>query len=373
MSANSATRTIVPMRWQHPFYAATAAFVGASSIPVARCLRKTNGVNPNGLSDPDWYEEQHQHIALGLPLIEEAKQGWWHEVTRRLRQNSEDANSSDTSNGCTLLHLASAAGRRRLVEELLDFGAQASPRDLMGRTPLHHCAEHGSESVAMTLANGGANVNEQDNTGASALSIAARLGHVRLVRWLCTRPELQPCSPDRYGATALHKAVSFGQFACVEALCADRRVRACIDQPVYAPTVPDSYQALTGGESALHLACLHTYTFHHQMHTKIARVLLATGADPNVTTAAGQNACHCAAAAGNTAIVRELSKCGRVRPESWTARDEAGRTPVELARPHGSAMLSALPPAAHRTHERPAAASRGEGEGAALEEERTAS
>ena len=328
--------------------ASAASCVSYCALQSHCMKRKASSSNPHGLTDADWYEEQAQHIALGLPLVEEARQGWWHEVTRRLRNNGEDVNTRDPADGSTLLHLASADGRRRLVEELLERGAAAGAKDAKGRTPLHHCAEHGSESVAATLVQGGASINEQDDTGATALAIAARLGHVRLVRWLCGRAELEPCESDRYGVTALHKAVSFGQLGCVEALCADRRVRACIDQRVGTPTVPSSYVARTGGESALHLACAHTYTFHHKMHTRIARTLLAAGADPNATNAAGQNCCHCAAAAGNVAILRELASSGRVTHEAWSARDGQGRRPCDLAEPHGARALEALPKSAMR-------------------------
>jgi len=220
--------------------AAAGAVVAVAARSVDCKPLKRNGSNPNGLNDPEWYEEQNEHIKLGLPLVEEARQGWWHEVTRRIRQNGEDPNAQDPIDGVSLLHVASQDGRRRLVEELLHRGAAADVRDRKGRTPLHCCAEHGSESVAATLVHVGGvgvNVNDQDDTGASALSIAARLGHVRLVRWLCSLAELKPCEPDRYGVAALHKAVSFGQLGCVEALLTDRRVRACIDQPVGQPTV----------------------------------------------------------------------------------------------------------------------------------------
>ena len=128
-------------------------------------------------------------------------------------------------------------------------------RDVKGRTPLHCCAEHGGETVAATLCEAKcglvADVNEQDETGATALSIASRLGHVRLVRWLCHREELRPWDVDRYGVAALHKATSFGQLACVEALVADKRVRENIDQRVGRPTVPDEYVAKTGGEALI--------------------------------------------------------------------------------------------------------------------------
>ena len=54
-------------------------------------------------------------------------------------------------------------------------------------TPLLHCAEQGSPEVAGTLKRFGSDVNEQDDTGATALTIAARMGHLRLVRWLLVR------------------------------------------------------------------------------------------------------------------------------------------------------------------------------------------
>ena len=125
-------------------------------------------------------------------------------------------------------------------------------------------------------------------TGACALAIASRLGHARLVRWLCSRSDLRPNEPDRYGVCALHKAVSFGQTACVEALLLDGRV--AVDQRCAAPTVPDSFAARSGGETALHLAAAHTYTFHHQQHHRIARMLLRAGADPRLANSAGKTA-----------------------------------------------------------------------------------
>ena len=99
-----------------------AAAAALSSCGLTDC-RAANAANPHGLNDAEWYAAQHAHISLGLPLVEEARQGWWHEVTRRLRSNGEDVNACDPRDGTTLLHLACREGRRRLVEELLSLGA----------------------------------------------------------------------------------------------------------------------------------------------------------------------------------------------------------------------------------------------------------
>ena len=208
--------------------ASSAASIAAASAHcslASSCEQRPNH-NPAGLPDPEWYEQQNAHILLRLSLVEEARQRWWHEVTRRLRDKNagEDVDEQCPKSGETLLHIAAAAGKRKLVEELLEtHGATCTLRDRRGRTPLLCSAEHGSEVVAATLvSNGHADVNEADSSGASAMAIAARLGHVRLVRWLLTRKELrEPLQRDIYGTHALHKAVSFGQVACVEALLAD--------------------------------------------------------------------------------------------------------------------------------------------------------
>ena len=281
-------------------------------------------------NDKEWYEAQHAHQQLGLSLCEEAALGVWNEVTRRYRLG-ESVNASADREGRTVLHHAAMAGKRLIVEELVAHGAESKP-DRLGRTPLHSAALAGHASVATTLiALGAAEANEQDASGWTALHHAAQYGHLQVTRALLDEPTLEPSRRDAYGVTPLHKAVSFGHAAVVAALVADRRVE--VDRPIGTPTVPEAYAAQTGRETALHLAASHTYHFNHTRHTRIARLLLDGGADPNARCGEGLTAAHRAARAGNLGVLRELRACGgRV---DWGALDPRGRTPTELARLHG--------------------------------------
>ncbi|KAL1522058.1 hypothetical protein AB1Y20_021702 [Prymnesium parvum] len=297
--------------------------------------------NSSQARDARWYREQAEHVALGLSLVDEARAGWWHEVTRRYRQG-EAVDLADAG-GVTVLHLAAKAGRRRIVEELLSRGA-AYTADGHGRTPLLAAAASGQTSVATTLLEAKvADVNEADATGATALLLAAQAGHAQMARALLARPELDPNKADSYGVAPLHKATSFGHVAVVEALLEDARVQ--VDLDVGTPSVPDSYHALSGHETALHLAAGHTYHFNHTKHTRIAKSLLSAGADPNKRCGNGLSAAHRAARANNVGVLHELIACGRV---DWDAKDSEGHTARDIATQQGHSEAATLLHAAAR-------------------------
>ena len=285
--------------------------------------------------DARWFREQTDHQALGLTAVEEARQGHWYEVARKCREG--DPNEADVR-GVSVLHYAAKAGRRQLVDILLGLGATPGAADRVhGRTPLHLAAAAGHMSTMQALLDAGADAAAADAAGATPLHLAAQAGERGAVKLLLGR-----CDPnvrDLYGVTPLHKAVAFGQATSVAALLDDPRTE--VDRPVGEPRAPAEHGALSGGETPLLLAASHTYHFHHTKHTRIASLLLAAGADPNlvVAEAGGQTAAHRAAQAGNAGVVASLLRCGRAR---WELRDDRGRTPRELAEEHGRTEVTRL-------------------------------
>lgn len=234
--------------------------------------------NSSQANDARWYKEQAEHIALRLSLVDEAKAGWWHEVTRRYRQG-EAVDQSD-SEGNTLLHLAAKHGKRRIVEELVSLGAPYR-RDMQGRTPLLSAASSGHSSVATTLlATGVADINESDSTGATALLLAAQAGHVKVGRFLpltLHASSLQPCPYlPRWPRSASSWLRSCGHSGARSAassphslhrIALPQLARALVLHPDLNPNQPDNYGAMPRLASscarALHYDAIIFQAWHH--------------------------------------------------------------------------------------------------------------
>lgn len=77
--------------------------------------------------------------------------------------------SSESWNGQTPLHMASASGTAALVECLLDHGARIEAINNRGWTPLMCAASQGRFHIAKLLIDRGANLDAQDRNGHTAL------------------------------------------------------------------------------------------------------------------------------------------------------------------------------------------------------------
>jgi len=86
---------------------------------------------------------------------------------------------------CTILMAASHYGRYRVVEFLIEtLKASISLRDRYGWTALHHAARNGHARVVQLLLQHGADPNTRDANSCSALMLAAEAGHANVVATL---------------------------------------------------------------------------------------------------------------------------------------------------------------------------------------------
>lgn len=83
-----------------------------------------------------------------------------------------------------VLMRAALIGDAAAVRALLDRGAQANERDVMGRTPLMEAAFAGHSDAVGVLLEHGADPNITDNAGWTALMEAASKGHTETVKTL---------------------------------------------------------------------------------------------------------------------------------------------------------------------------------------------
>ncbi|KAK6542310.1 hypothetical protein TWF694_006270 [Orbilia ellipsospora] len=155
------------------------------------------------------------------PLHEAVEKGYM-EVCRNLINAKADVNARDIQRR-TPLHIATAAGNSSIVELLLESGADSNVTNRKQSTPLHLGIKH-SEIVRLLLKHGadmeaknsiqrtplmlacasgydisvevllqnGAAINEVDETGFTALFLAAKEGHLKIVEMFSKIPESLP-------------------------------------------------------------------------------------------------------------------------------------------------------------------------------------
>lgn len=125
----------------------------------------------------------------------------------------------------TPLAWAANCGHERLVQLLLDSGADASVGDAQGELPLHRACLNGHLScVSLLLERDEGTADVASAAGMLPLHCAALEQSVAVVERLCRLSSLSPNRRDSEGFTALHYAASHGAAAVVAALCEDSRV-----------------------------------------------------------------------------------------------------------------------------------------------------
>ena len=169
------------------------------------------------------------------------------------------ANSREPT-GYTALHMAAMAGRAGAASALLSAGAAPLVVvDESKETPLHLAAREGHLRVVRQLVRAGAPLNVEDASGATPLQRAARGGHAWVVWWLLRRGASYRV-PDSLGRLPLHYAVERGFVGIVRMLTAGKRRRSINHLDVR-------------GETPLSLAAL-------RGHMAVAQLLIKRGGQP---------------------------------------------------------------------------------------------
>ncbi|KAE8449130.1 hypothetical protein EG329_008514 [Mollisiaceae sp. DMI_Dod_QoI] len=154
-----------------------------------------------------------QDACSGLtPLAIAATHGFESVLNALLGHHSVDLNTTDKGNRRTALHLAARGNKKAIVEALSkQGGAEVSPEDKWGYTPLHLAAREGYDSIVQDLLRKRANVNAKDEDENSPLHLAARGGHSTTVKilldpQLLLDQELEFDLRNKAGETPLHCA-----------------------------------------------------------------------------------------------------------------------------------------------------------------------
>jgi len=190
----------------------------------------------------------------------------------------------------TPLHMAARDGEYEVVKKLLREDEKVNATSMpSGMTPLILAATNGHEQIVDALFDAGAAVNTVDMLESTALMYAASKGHVGIVNKLLRRgADVNIASPKKHlDSTALTLAAGNGQDAVLELLL---KAGAEID-----------WHTERDGFSALLLAA-------EFGHSNSVNILLAAGANPDISDRKGNTACDLAAANGHGAVTMVLDK-----------------------------------------------------------------
>ncbi|WP_353284772.1 ankyrin repeat domain-containing protein [Wolbachia endosymbiont (group A) of Lasioglossum fulvicorne] len=109
-------------------------------------------------------------------------------------------------NDKALLHYAAEGGRERVIDALIQNGANIEVEDKYRNTPLHYAAANGHVEVAKTLIDKGADVNKTGGCEATPLHYAVECGHMEAAKVLINKGA-KVNVVDRLGCTPLFFAI----------------------------------------------------------------------------------------------------------------------------------------------------------------------
>lgn len=145
------------------------------------------------------------------------------DLIKELIRLGADVNEQDNNSQAPLYVVTRASGSTAIVSLLLSSGADINDDDVFGCTALHSAAALGNLGVVTLFAEKGADLGLRDKKGNSALAWAAQRGNADVVKYLIQRLAAQGnesyiTAVDIRGRTALHRAAAKGYVDVVEML-----------------------------------------------------------------------------------------------------------------------------------------------------------
>ncbi|KAF4629184.1 hypothetical protein G7Y89_g8969 [Cudoniella acicularis] len=260
-------------------------------------------------------------------------------VVRLLLEKGAEA-SAKNNEGRTALHIATCQKHDSVVKVLLEKGADASAKDNDEQTALHMTTQLNYEPLVQLLLNQGAEASAKDNEGLTPLHIAARDGHIGIVKILLLSPGTDVSAGNNAGVTPLHLASFQGyeemaKFLLSHGADASAKVglgwntliiaASCGQEAIVRLLLPQPGIKISErgylGQSAL-------YSSAEKGHVEVVKLLLEHGADVLGKDDEEQTALHIAAQNGHAEVVKTLLDHSS---DVALEKDKNGRTALHIA------------------------------------------
>ncbi|KAM3068553.1 hypothetical protein ACMFMG_011084 [Clarireedia jacksonii] len=255
-----------------------------------------------GSNNPDPKDSYNQ-----TPLYWASKNGYL-KIVQLLLDRGADVKAASENNQ-TPLHWASKYGNVEIVQLLLDRGADINIADEHGWTPLYWAFKNSNREIIQLLLDRGAEVNTADKNGWTLLHSASKYGHLEVVQLLLDRGA-DINTVDKDGWTSLHWA-SENRYSEIYYL---NIVQLLLDRGA------DVKVANKKGWTPLHLASKNGYL-------ETVQLLLDRGADINIADKDGWTPLHWASKNDYLKIVQLLLNRGG----DINIVDKDRRTPLHKA------------------------------------------
>lgn len=139
-------------------------------------------------------EEGHEEL-LSLLLSRGAAKGLATTSEGLPMQQGKSVDSRDNNQATALMH-AAGGSHNKMVEILVEAGADLSARDEFGMRPLHYAAEGGHLGTVELLLKLGADPDAMDEVGKTAADVASAWGFPKIAEALGPTVTLAPASPQ---------------------------------------------------------------------------------------------------------------------------------------------------------------------------------